>query len=91
MYGVGVTNVPAFVEIFPLKLFMPPVAIAEPVAGEKSKPLAPVGTDPVAGIATNNGAASPVLRVSELPAASSENCDAGVAVLAWNSSGVSAK
>src|SRR5262249_1163386 len=47
MYGVGTTNVPAFVWIFPVKLFMPPVAIGEPVAGEKSKALTPFGTEPV--------------------------------------------
>lgn len=73
MYGVGVTTVPAFVWILPVKAFMPPVAIGEPVAGLKSKPLMPLGTEPLAGIATNSAAAVPVLlNVSELPAASRE-------------------
>ena len=70
---------------------MPPVAIGELAAGVKSNASIPAGTDPFAGSATNSDAAAFVLSVSELPAASSENCVAGVAVFAWKSTGVSAK
>ena len=57
-----VTNVPAFAAIAPVKVARPPVAIGDPVAGEKSNCDRLVGVVPTAGMAVNSEAAVAVLR-----------------------------
>ena len=75
------TKLPAFVRMAPVKVARPPVAIGEPVAGEKSNAVMLVGAAPTAGIAVNSEAAVAVLNVRLFAVASSANC---VADGAWN-------
>src|SRR5689334_20658177 len=70
---------------------MPPLAIAEPAIGVQSNTATPLGTAPIAGIAVKSTVETAELFVKLLPARSSENCVAGVAVFAWKTAGVSAK
>ena len=69
MYAVGVTNVPAFVGMAPVKVARPPVAIGDPAAGVKSNAEMLAGAAPTAGIAVNSDAAVAVLSVRLLAVA----------------------
>src|SRR5512132_4265625 len=67
----------------PVNAESPAVAIGEPAAGVKSKSLMLVGVAPTAGMAVKSEAAVAALSVRLFAVASSANCVAGVAVLAW--------
>ena len=79
MYAVGVTTVPAFARILPVNVAIPPVAIGEPVAGEKSNDETLVGGTPVAGNSAKSEAVVAVPSVKLLPLKSNEFCCAAVA------------
>ena len=88
MYAVGTTNEPAFVRILPVNVAMPPVAIGELAAGEKSNEDVLVGATPVAGIRVNSDAVSAELFTRLLPARSNAFC---VADDAWKTLGTTEK
>src|SRR5262245_39460241 len=81
--------VPAFVDILPLKVAIPPLAIAALAAGVQSSAAAFAGEEPTAGSAVNSAVAAVLLLGRALAVMSSENCVAGVAVFAWKDTGVS--